>query len=190
MKNPSFFEGVAVALAASVVGSLLYTVLTSLFPVALLLRLLVACIGLAYVVYLLSRSRERVGRVTALAIWGLVAGVTWFVHPPLTLYLLVHLGLIWLVRSLYFYSSMLSALADLGLSSLSLVAGIWAATQSGSVFLSLWCFFLVQALFVVIPAHFNNIVRGGAPYQACEDHFQRARRAAEVSVRKLSSGHH
>jgi len=37
------------------------------------------------------------------------------------MYLLVHLGLIWLIRSLYFYSSVLSALADLGLGGLGLV---------------------------------------------------------------------
>ncbi len=57
----------------------------------------------------------------------------------------------WLVRSLYFYSGVLPALMDLGLSALSITAAVWAISQSGSVFLATWCFFLVQALFVAIP---------------------------------------
>jgi hypothetical protein len=130
-----------------------------------------------------------VGRVTVVAGWILVTGVTWFIAPPLLLFVLVQLGLIWLIRSLYFYSSVLSALADLGLNGLSLAAAVWAAGQTGSVLLSLWCFFLVQALFVAIPTRLSrgNREKPGGPEK--EDRFQRAHRAAETAVRKLSSIH-
>ena len=60
MKQPTFFEGVVLALAASLLGSTLYSVFSSIFPAGAVLRLLIAGIGLAYVFYLLSRSRERV----------------------------------------------------------------------------------------------------------------------------------
>jgi hypothetical protein len=189
MKQPTFFEGVALALAASLLGSALYSVLSSVFPAGAVLRLLIAGIGLAYVFYLLSRSRERVGRVTVVACWALAAGVIWFIAPPLMLYGLMHLGLIWLTRSLYFYSSVLAALADLGLSGLSLASAIWAASQTGSVFLSLWCFFLVQALFVAIPARLSHSNRETQTGPEKEDRFQRAHRTAEAAVRKLSSIH-
>jgi hypothetical protein len=186
MTRPTFPEGVAVALAASLAGSVLYTALDTLFPGIPVVRLLIAGLGLAYVIYLLGRSPERVGRVTSAAAWLLVAGVTWFTHPPLLLYVAVHLGTVWLVRSLYFYSSALSALADLGLNGLALAAAVTAITRTGSVFLGIWCFFLVQALFVVIPKSLNRRSGAGAGH-ADEDRFQHAYRAAETAVRKLLS---
>ena len=112
---------------------------------------LVSLIALAYVGYLLTRSRARVGRITALALSVVVAGVAWGVELPLAFYLIVHVGLIWLIRSLYFYSGVVPALMDLGLSALALTAAVWATLQSGSIFLTIWCFLLVQALHVVIP---------------------------------------
>jgi hypothetical protein len=184
MKQPTFLEGVAVALASSLAGGVLYTALGTVFPGVPVTRLLIAGLGLAYVVYLLGRSPERVGRVTAAAAWLLTAGVLWFTHPPLLLYVFLHLGAIWLIRSLYFYSSALSALADLGLSGLALAAGVTALTRTGSVTLGIWCFFLVQALFVVIP---KSVTR--KPGHSGEDRFQHAYRAAEGAVRKLSSSH-
>jgi len=189
MKQPTFLEGVGVALAASLVGSMLYTAMEVVFPGVPVLRLLIAGISLAYVVYLLGRSPERVGRVTAAAAWLLVAGVLWFTHPPLLLYVLVHLGTLWLIRSLYFYSSALSAIADLGLNGLGLAAAIWAVTRTGSVFLGIWCFFLVQALFVLIPKSVNRKPGTGQAGHAHEDRFQHAYRVADAAVRKLSSTH-
>lgn len=188
MKQPTFLEGVAVALAIGLAGSVLYTALVAALPGVPVLRLLIAGIGLAYAVYLLGRSPERVGRVTAVAAWLLVALVLWFTHPPLLLYVCAHLGTLWLIRSLYFYSSALSAFADLGLNALALSSAVWAVTRTGSVFLGIWCFFLVQALFVVIPKGVNR-KRGAARPGHEEDRFQHAYRIAESAVRNLSSSH-
>jgi len=189
MKQPTFLEGVGIALAISLAGSVLYTAMDAVFPGVQVLRLLIAGSGLAYVVYLLGRSPERVGRITAAAAWLLVAGVLWFTQPPLLLYICVHLGTLWLIRSLYFYSSALSALADLGLNGLALAAAIWAVTRTGSVFLGIWCFFLVQALFVAIPKRINRKPGAVPAGHESADRFQHAYRAAETAVRKLSSSH-
>jgi hypothetical protein len=189
MKQPGFFEGVVVALVASVAGSVLYAALTTQFNGGAVLRLLIAGIALGYIIYLFSRSRERIGRLTTLGAWILAAGAAWWLAPSLLLYLLVHLGLIWLVRALYFYSSVLSALADLGLCGLGLAAAVWAGIHTSSLFLSIWCFFLVQALFVSIPA---SLVRKASCRQLApgrEDRFHRAHRAAESALRRLSSIH-
>jgi hypothetical protein len=185
MKRPSFFEGVGVALAASLAGGILYAALSPILTNGGVLRLLIAGIGLAYVIYLLRRTHERIGRITTLAAWIVAAVVTWATAPPLIPYVLVHVGLVWLIRSLYFYSSPLSALADLGLHGLALAAGVWALTHTGSLLLALWCFFLVQALFVAIPPSMNDRTPGGAP--DAKDNFQHAYRAAEAALRKLSS---
>jgi hypothetical protein len=93
---------------------------------------------------------------------------------------------VWLIRSLYFYSSVLSALADLALNALSVIAAVWAVRQTGSVFLSFWCFFLVQALFVAIPAAMQRNKHGPAEAES-EDRFQQAYRVAESALRNLTS---
>jgi len=187
MKQPTFFEGVGVALAASLVGSSLFATLTPIFAVGGVLRLLVAGISLGYIVYLLGRSRERVGRVTVVAFWALLAGGIWFLKLPLPLYLLLHLVAIWLIRSLYFYSSLLSTLADLLLSGLSMSTAIWAFIHSGSLFLGIWCFFLMQSLFVVIPAHISSRTDTSGPDRISEERFEHAHRMAQAAVRKLYS---
>jgi hypothetical protein len=189
MKQPTFLEGVAVALAASFFGSASYAALTWSFPSAGALRLTLAGIGLGYVIYLLSRGRERVGRIAALTVWALAAGTIWLIQPSLPLYVLVHLSLIWLIRALYFHAGVFCALADLGLTGLGLAAAIWAATESGSVFLSIWCFFLVQALFVAIPTRLSRGSGASQPGDDDPDRFQRAHRTAEAAVRKLTSAH-
>jgi hypothetical protein len=187
MRHPTFLEGVAVAVVASTAGSILFTALTAVFAGGAVLRVVIAGIGLGYVLYLFSRSRERTGRITALVAWAAVAGLTWLMSPALPLYALVHLGLVWLIRSLYFYCSVLSALADLGLTGLSLAAAVWASIHTGSLFLAIWCLFLVQALFVAIPEGMDRKGLQGARSNADEDRFQRAYRAAQAAVRKLAS---
>ncbi len=184
MNRPTFLEGVVVAFAASAAGSVLFTVLGAVLPGGLLLRLLIAGLGLSYVLYLLKRSRDRIGRITTLAAWVLLAAAIWFLQPPLPLYLLLHAGALWLIRSLYFYQSLLSALADLGLHALSVIAAVWAVRQTGSVLLSIWCFFLVQALFVAIPSTMGRDKRGAGE---SEDRFQQAYRVAESALRNLTS---
>jgi hypothetical protein len=187
MKRPHFLEGVVVALTASVGGGVLYGVISTLFPGGGVLRLLIAALGLGYILYLLRRSPERVGRITVPAAWLGMAVVTWFSAAPLAIYVLVHLGAVWLIRSLYFYSSVLSALADLCLSGLGLAVAVWALLQTGSVFTGLWCFFLVQALFVAIPATLPRRPGSQPQHPDEEDRFQHAHRVAEAAVRKLSS---
>jgi len=188
MKRPEFLEGVVVAFSASAAGSVVFAALGAVLSGGLPLRLLIAGFGLCYVLYLLKRSRDRIGRITTLAAWAVLAGATWFVQPSLPAYLLVHVGALWLIRSLYFYRSVLSALADLWLNALSVIVAVWAVRQTGSVFLSIWCFFLVQALFVAIPPALQGKKRGPGEPEA-EDRFQRAYRVAESALRNLTSVH-
>ncbi len=189
MKQPTFLEGVAVALAVSLAGGVSYAALDAVFPGVPVLRLLIAGIGLAYVVYLLSRSPERVGRVTAGAAWLLVAGSA-LVHAPAPAALPVRAPghpLADPLAVLLFQRCCLRC-ADLGLNGLGLSSAIWALTRTGSVLLGIWCFFLVQALFVVIPKSIRRKPGAGQAGHE-EDRFQHAYRSAETAVRKLSSSH-
>ncbi len=187
MKRPSFFEGVVVALVASVFGAAVFTVPVMLFAAGSVHRLVIAGIGFAYILYLLARSQERVGRVTVVAVWLMLSAATWWLAPPLPAYVVAHVGMVWLVRSLYFHTSALSALADLGLNGLALVAAVWAGVQTHSLWLGIWCFFLVQALFVAIPSHWRRPTRGRPPAVDFADRFEAAHQAAESALRKFSS---
>ncbi len=185
MKRPTFFHGVVVAAVLGFFASAIVATLTPFVGLGTVIRLVIPALGLAYLLYLLSRSPERLGRVTALSLWSVLAAATWWVSPALPLYLLIHVAAIWLIRSLYFYSGVMPALMDLGISTLSISATVWAITRSGSVFLATWCFFLVQALFVAIPPAIK--ARRAEPQRACpaNENFENARRQADQALRQL-----
>ena len=185
MKRPSFFQGVIVAAILGFFASAVVATLTPFVGLGAVVRLVIPALGLAYLLYLFSRSDEAVGRVTALSLWGAMAVMTWWIAPPIPFYLLIHVAAVWLVRSLYFYSGVMPALMDLGLSTLSVSATIWAITRSGSVFLATWCFFLVQALFVTIPPAVQKKQAPQRNVAAENEKFEQARRQADQALRQL-----
>lgn len=185
MKRPSFLHGVVVAAVLAFFASAVIATLTPFVGLGGILRLVIPGLALAYLLYLLGRGVERTGRVTVLTLWSALALITWWFAPPWPLYLLIHVGAIWLVRSLYFYSGVLPALMDLGLSGLSVSAAVWAATRSSSVFLATWCFFLVQALFVTIPPTLRSKRQARQNTAVENETFDNARRQADQALRQL-----
>jgi len=190
--KPSFVSEVVLALCLSATAGVLASSLMLLFDVQSVLRGLIALLGFAYVLYRLGRSRHRSGRIVVFALWCVAAGATWFVAPPLALYLCIHVTLIWLIRSIYSYASPLMAAADLGLTALAFTIASAVLIRSGNVWLATWCFFLVQALHVVIPASLRE--RAGLDHRGLDRRsdpdngaFLQAHRAAEMAVRTLTS---
>ncbi len=184
MNKPTFFQGVVVALTLSFVGSMLFVSLSQVvFPVPSL-KGIIALVALCYTLYLLGRCKARTGRVTAAVTWLVVAAACWFGNLDVSSFVLVHIGMIWLVRSLFYHSSPITALVDLILTGLGFAASVWAMVETESLFLSLWCFFLVQALFVFIPSSLKPLQ---AKNHQLDPHFQIAYRNAEAALDKLSS---
>jgi hypothetical protein len=181
-RRPGFFGGVLVALVLSLAGGAAMAGGTWLVGGALAFKVLVPALAGAYLVHLLSASDEKVGRVVVAVAWLVVSCLIWVWAPTTAVYVVTHVALIWLVRSLYFHSSLLGALADLGLIALGLGAAIWAVGQSGSVFLAIWCFFLVQALFVAI----GTINPTRQRVMPDVNGFQRAHSVAEKAIRALA----
>jgi hypothetical protein len=94
-------------------------------------------------------------------------------------------SIVWLVRSLYFHNSLVTALLDLGLVGIGLLGGAWALINTGSAAAALWTFFLLQALFSWIPVF--DPKRAEVFRAAGQDpSFQAAHRVAVDAVRKLS----
>jgi hypothetical protein len=186
--KPSLGAGLVAAFVASACGAALLAAFAPWLGTAGALRAVIALLGFAYTLYVIGRSGERVGRVTTIVCWLVISGGAWAFGLPLAGYVLLHVGLVWLVRSLYHYSGLLPALADLGISLLGAAFAVWAVQRSGSPWLAFWCFFLVQAFHVLIPATLTQ--HGNAGPDAGDDAFARAHRAAEAAVRRLSSTTH
>ena len=187
MRRPGFLEGALVAVVGSAGAGVTFAALAGVVPLGLALSGVVTAVALGYLLYLLSRTPRRVGRVTALAGWLVLTGAMVVLDPPLVIHVLVQAGALWLVRALHYHRSVLGALADLGLGALSLAAAAWALERSGSVALAVWCLLLVQALFVAIPAEGPRASRA-AP-EPDDDSFERAHRSAEQALRRMSAAH-
>lgn len=179
---PGFFSGVAVAFVFAVVGAALFASLTPWFSASLAIRVIATVLGGGYLLYLLWRSAERTGRIVTVTAWCTSAAAVGWLTPTLPMFLIAHVVLIWLVRSLYFHSSIVTALYDLGLGALALAVAIWAAKSSNSLFLTTWCFFLVHALFVVLP---RGTPASAPAEDANQQTFQRAVRSARAAIHRL-----
>ena len=185
LKRPSFLHGVIVAAILGFFASVVVATLTPIIGLPTVIRLAIPILALTYLLYLFSAVNERTGRVTTLILWSALTVVTWWISLPISLYLLIHVGAIWLVRTLYFHVSFTAALLDLGLSSLSVSTAVWALSRTGSLFLATWCFFLVQALFVVIPPTpaGNRKVQDSVALD--QQKFEQARRQADQALRQM-----
>ena len=181
MKQPTFLRGVLCAIVLAMTGAATFAALTPVFGSLPALRAVITLLAGIYVVYLLRSSRERTGRVVAPTVWLAAAAFIWWLGPSTAVFAASHVLAIWMIRSLYHHSGMLGALGDLGLSALALAAAIWAA-GSGSLFLTIWSFFLVQSLFVALIQ-----TPGGSRSQPPEDGFTYARQTAEAALKRLAT---
>jgi len=187
MKAPGMLEGITLAIGASLGGGILAALLPIVFSEYTSARILISILALGYLIYLLKRSDERTGRVVMVALWLITTLACMLLDTSLLGFLLVQAVLIWVVRSLYFHASVLPALLDLGLVALALVASAWAILQTDSIITAIWCFFLTQSLFVLIPG-FASTHDDASCFNPVEaDRFQSAHRVALDAVRKLST---
>ena len=191
MKKPGLVDGVTVAMIISLGAAVASLLLGGLIVYGLLFELLLYAATLAYLLYLLKRSKARIGRVVVISGWAVTSLACWFFDVPLLEQVLIQAGMIWLVRSLYFHGSLFSAALDFGLVSAGLAASAWAMVNTGSLAAALWSFFLVQALFCWLPQLARQ--QSGAAQQFPGQHgttepsqFQSAHRVAEDAVRELS----
>jgi len=178
VSRATFTAGVGLALLFAVAGAVAFAVL-GLSPAAQ--RLVVALLAGSYVLYLLWTSDAKVGRVVAGVLFCSGSALAWLAEVPIGLFVFVHIGAIWLVRSCYFATSVPSALLDLGLIVLGAAGAAWAIERTQSPGLAIWTFFLVQSVFVCIPTATRY------RHSADEDAFQSARRTAIATVRKMGA---
>lgn len=197
MSRPKLSEGILVAIIVSLAVTVIFTVMSAFFPTRWLLQILIAAVSFSYVAYLLVRSTEKVGKLTVVAAWASVSILTWLFSPSIIVTLFVHVGLIWLVRALYFYTSLLVALLDLGLILFAMAAGIWTLSYTNSLFLGVWSFFLLQSVFVLLPEDLSKSnfrknatlfgVRTSTTGKPRKDPFEQAHQTAQMALRQLAA---
>ncbi len=186
MNRPRFGENVLLAVVFSLVVSAAVTVRSGFFPTRWLLNMVITAIGFAYVVYLLYRSREKTGRVAVVTVWLGVALLIWLFSPSMLISLFLHTGVIWLIRALYYHNSVLIALLDLGLVVAGIGVSLWTLLHTHSLLLSVWVFFLIQALFTLLPESIAARKSVRSKRQP-DDSFETAYQAAQSALRNLST---
>ncbi len=185
MRQISILNGIVFAIIISLLSALLINLLPLIFTLVSSYSLTIAVLSLAYLVYLCRYSEIRQGRIIIIAAGISINLAAWLFEFDLITQTGFNLSTIWLVRSLYFHSSLLAAFLDLLLVIMATGAGTWALLQTESLIAAAWCFFLCQSLFSAIPdsSRFANKI---GPDRKDSDRFQAAHRIAQDAVRKLS----
>ena len=186
MRSPGIVEGAVFALLAALAGSGAMAVFAGTGAAPLALRGVVAALGLAYVLYLLSLGGRGAGKVSAVLVWAVASATTLALDPPLLFHLLVQLAVAWLLRVVRVHKSALPALADLALGVAGAVTAVLVTQRTGSLFLVIWSVMLLQAAFVLIPRRRAAASRAPAAAPA-GDRFARAHLSAESALRRLSA---
>ena len=186
MNSPGILDGIVVAFAISLGAGAIALLFGGFVSYANLFNALLLGATLVYLVYLMRRSRARVGRIVAIGAWASASLACWFFDLPLFEQVLIQAGFIWLIRSLYFHGSIFAAVLDFGLVSVGLAAASWAMLNTGSLAAALWSFFLVQALFCWIPDLAQRQSGIDSPRAHESGSFQSAHRVALDAVRKLT----
>ena len=183
MSAPTFLRGVALALALALGAAVFMDGVATVFGAKSALRLIVTGLGLVYIGYLAASATRRTGIVTTLLFWAVATAAAWFVAPSIAVYALLQVAMIWLARSVLERRRPLAALADLSINAAAVLLATAAMTRTGSLFLTVWSFFLVQALHVAIP----RFTRSGRPVPRpdLESEFDAARQRATTAIDQL-----
>lgn len=187
MSRPGFWREAGVALALSIAGGLAWSALSWLLSPAAAMRWVIAVLGIAYAVLQMRAFDTRVGRVLAIGMWLALNIALFAFNPSLSVWLLIQAAAIWMLRCWAFHAGIFSAIADAVLGVLAAAAGVAVIHATHSVFLALWSFFLLQALFVFIPDSLRSTPRASAPDNV--DRFGRAHRSAEAALQRLANRH-
>ena len=186
ISKPSFGEGALVALVMSTLGSIAVYSLGLLFFSGTLLSSVIVMLGGGYLVYLITRSQRKSGKLVATLLISSVALICVILPIGISVTLTILLTAIWLVRSFYFRCGFLDSVFDLGLTLVSFAAAVTAGRISKSHFLAFWTFFIVQALHVYLPSmQQKQSYTGEQPSDTSGDRFRRAHDNAQSALNRM-----
>lgn len=184
MKKITLVEGIGVAVLAVLISLAAGFVIRYFFGWDTVFKTNASLLTIAYLVYLIRKSRFRAGKV-ALSIGCpviLLAAVYFFKTAEGLL--AFETGMVWIVRTILHHSGVLAASADLVLCLISSALAGWAFTAVDSMTAGVWCYFLAQSLWVLIPG--SPASKRHAPEKGTDRcRFNRAYESAEEALRML-----
>lgn len=185
--KPTLSEGVILALLASIVSVIIFMGMISFFSAGIVFRMLISVLGLIYILYLFSRHSEKTGKMTVIAGWLAISTLIPVFSNSILLFVSLHISMIWIVRSLYFYNSLWSSALDLALNCFALLAGIFTWQHTSSLLLALWCFFLIQAMFVFIPKQLGAGTKKETEISIDNHTFEHACHQAQIALQRMKT---
>jgi len=194
MKRPSITAGVIVAFCLSIIAVIFleFELLFYLYPQHSTAKLSLACVLTCYVFYLLWARKNKRGSILVLcSVLGLAfVGI---VLLPTLYFVLFACLVLWALRSLLWHRCLLSSAADAVLCGAGLILAVISVLHTGSFIAAVWSFFLLQALFVLIPERFSfNAGKERVEVAYCTERanvraedFERAHRTAENAIAQM-----
>jgi len=178
--RPTFAQGVVIALTLSIAGAALQALLVPWFAEGFVERLLIVLLSFSYFIWV-SRG-HRWGQLAAVTVWIGVALVIWLLADSSASFLFAHLALFSLSRMAFLKPGVTRCLFDIALVAAGVLVATWAATTTGSLVLTLWCFFLIQAVIGL------RLGRSRAAPPAV-DPFERSYRTAQAALKRLAESY-
>ena len=182
-QSSGFAEGAGVAFALSLMATLIYRGSAVLLGTSVSLATLFVLLLSLYALYLLKRSNRSAGKPTAVIAFISFALLLNSLSLPLAIVAGVLMPAVWVLRCFFYRQGVIDSVLDLGLSAAALIAAIAAATATQSIFITVWTFFIVQALHVSIPLLGEAPGRPTNPAQQ----FECAYTSAETAIRQFYS---
>jgi len=181
MTSLGFFRHTLMAFLLAVLGAGAYTILGFAMSGAVAFKVTLILVAAGYGGIVLFKAAETTGRIVVPLAWMLISAGS---APVLGLaeFALLQIALLWLLRALYLHGGVLAALLDLGLTLCAAGVAVWAA-GTGSIFLMVWSFLLVQGLALLVPQAAAEAV----PNDNGSDDFDRAREQARAALKTLLS---
>ena len=186
-RPPGFMEGVIIALGLSLISAIGYWSLIGVFHVAVSLSAAAAILGTAYALYLIKRSDRTTGKITCGLVFNTIVVLIILLPIGVGMVASILLLALWGVRCFFYRHGVADSLVDLSLSVSAAIAALIAAIATQSVFITVWTFFIVQALHVFIPKFGGGCVTE----RIAKRHFETAYANAEKALRQYySSGNY
>lgn len=187
MKRRSLIQNIGIAMLLTIIAAFAGFIFHQVIGWNEVVRLVMMVVTVVYLVYLIYQSRVRAGKLTLTIICLTISLFGFFFVEQSGFLLVIAAGMIWVVRSLLNYSSILPVITDLGLCIFSLAGAGWAFSISGSIGAAVWCFYLMQSLYCLIPQQYGETKQVAAA-EPSVDHFDHAYQSAEEAIRQIAKG--
>ncbi|GAB4190901.1 MAG: hypothetical protein Tsb002_19110 [Wenzhouxiangellaceae bacterium] len=188
MRALGFWRSVALAIGLSVLGTALWHLLSLMMGSILAVQMSIAAMALVYALVLLRCQRGRSGRLAAFSAWLLLSLGLMAAPVSLLGFALAQLAMLWLMRSVYSYRTLLPALGDAAISGIAVLIAIWTLLHSHSLLLTLWSFWLCQALVALLPPRFPTGRDDHDRHSPSSLRFDQAHDRAREALAVLASG--